>query len=216
MTPSHTPALPGDGMDRRTWLRATGAAAGAGALATAVPFVASLAPSERAKALGAPVEVDIADLPPGGMKTVEWRGKPVWIVRRSAEMVAALQAPHAELADPDSQKAQQPDYARNPTRSARPDLFVAVGICTHLGCSPSAVPAGSANPSLPADWAGGFFCPCHGSTFDAAGRVFRNKPAPLNLEIPPHRFEGEHRIVIGEDPAGTVAASAPQAPPAQA
>lgn len=192
-----------DVTDRRTWLMAAGVAGGAAALATAVPFVSTLAPSERAKALGAAVEVDIADLPPGGMKTVEWRGKPVWIVRRTPEMLAALKGQEALLADPASAADQQPDYARNAGRALREDVFIAVGICTHLGCSPTAVPAGSANPSVGADWQGGFFCPCHGSTFDGAGRVFKNKPAPTNLEIPPHRYVSETRLLIGEDNTNT-------------
>jgi ubiquinol-cytochrome c reductase iron-sulfur subunit len=184
---------------RRTWLLATTAAGGVAAVATAVPFVSSFAPSERARALGAAVEVDLGDIPAGGMKTVEWRGKPVWIVRRTPEMLAALRGLEPELADPNSQRDQQPAYARNATRSLRPELFVAVGICTHLGCSPSSALAGSGNPSLPTDWPGGFFCPCHGSTFDGAGRVFKNKPAPTNLEIPPHQFVGDTRLLIGED-----------------
>jgi ubiquinol-cytochrome c reductase iron-sulfur subunit len=197
---THTlPPPPSPDADRRIWLVATSAAGGVAAMATAVPFVASFAPSERARAMGAAVEVDIGDIPPGGMKTVEWRGKPVWVVRRTPEMVTALQTPSPELADPNSRRDQQPAYAANATRSIRPEVFVAVGICTHLGCSPTAVPAGSGNPSLPADWAGGFFCPCHGSTFDGAGRVFRNKPAPSNLEIPPHQFLSESRLLIGED-----------------
>ena len=185
--------------ERRTWLIATSAVGGAAAVATAVPFVASFAPSERARAMGAAVEVEIGDIPPGGTKTVEWRGKPVWVVRRSPEMLAALETPSPELVDPNSQRDQQPDYARNATRSLLPELFVAVGICTHLGCSPSTVSAGSGNPSVPADWQGGYFCPCHGSTFDGAGRVFKNKPAPTNLEVPPHRFLSESRLLIGED-----------------
>jgi ubiquinol-cytochrome c reductase iron-sulfur subunit len=191
--PSHPDA------ERRTWLLATGVAGGAAAVATAVPFVSSFAPSERARAMGAAVEVDIGDIPSGGMKTVEWRGKPVWIVRRTPEMLATLAGHDTELADPDSRRDQQPPYARNATRSIKPEVFVAVGICTHLGCSPTRVPAGSANPSLPADWPGGFFCPCHGSTFDGAGRVYRNKPAPSNLEIPPHRYVSGTRVLIGED-----------------
>ena len=197
------PLVEAAGIDtqRRTWLIATGTAGGAAAIATAVPFVASFAPSERAKALGAAVEVDISDLAPGAMKTVEWRGKPVWVVRRTAEMLAALQGQEARLADPQSAKDQQPEYARNDWRSMRPGLFIAVGICTHLGCSPSSVPAGTANPSVGADWQGGFFCPCHGSTFDGAGRVFKNKPAPTNLEVPPHRYLSDTRIVIGEEGA---------------
>ena len=189
--------LPND-PERRTWLIATSAAGGVAAVATAAPFVASLEPSERARAAGAAVEVDIGDIPLGGMKTVEWRGKPVWIVRRTPQMLAALQRPNPDLADPDSRRDQQPEYARNLTRSINAEVFVAVGICTHLGCSPTAVAAGTGNPSLPADWPGGFFCPCHGSTFDGAGRVYKNKPAPTNLEIPPHQFIGASKLLIGE------------------
>ena len=188
--------------ERRQWLIATGVAGGVAAAATAVPFVSTLAPSERARSLGAAVEVDIAGLAPGATRIVEWRGKPVWIVRRTPEMLAALQqAPTADLVDPDSRREQQPAYAQNATRSVRPEVFVAIGICTHLGCSPTAVPAGSNNPGLPADWPGGYFCPCHGSKFDAAGRVVRNQPAPTNLEIPPHRFASDTLLVIGEDAA---------------
>jgi ubiquinol-cytochrome c reductase iron-sulfur subunit len=201
MTDSALPVPNVDDAERRTWLLATGAAGAVATVATAVPFVGSFAPSERAKALGASVEVDIGDIAPGAMKTVEWRGKPVWIVRRTPEMIAALAGHDAQLADPASAKDQQPDYAKNTVRAMRPEVFVAVGICTHLGCSPSTVPAGSANPSLPADWPGGFFCPCHGSTFDGAGRVFKNKPAPTNLEIPPHRYLSDTRLLIGEDAA---------------
>jgi ubiquinol-cytochrome c reductase iron-sulfur subunit len=202
MTPSSLPLplpLPaGNDAQRRTWLIATGAAGGVAALATAVPFVSTLAPSERAKAMGAAVEVDLGDIAPGGMKTVEWRGKPVWIQRRTPEMIAALKGQEGQLADPDSARDDLPEALRNPGRSMRPDIFVAIGICTHLGCSPSAVPAGSANPSVGSDWHGGYFCPCHGSTFDGAGRVYRNKPAPTNLEVPPHRYLSDTRLVIGE------------------
>jgi ubiquinol-cytochrome c reductase iron-sulfur subunit len=194
------PAQPGD-PERRLLLMATGAAGGVAAMATAVPFVSSFAPSERAKAAGGPVEVDISDIPPGGFKTVEWRGKPVWVVRRTPEMLAALQGHDAQLLDPLSSTDQQPAYARNAARAIQEDVFVAVGICTHLGCSPTAMPKGSANPSLPADWPGGFFCPCHGSTFDGAGRVYKNKPAPTNLEIPPHRYASATRLLIGDDSA---------------
>ena len=196
-----TPAATNDD-ERRRMLQITAAAAGAAVVATAVPFVASLAPSERAKALGASVAIDIGDLGPGEMKTVEWRGKPVWIMRRTPAMLAALPAHDAELADPASKKDQQPDYARNPQRSIRPEVFVAVGICTHLGCSPTSLPSGTANPSVGTDWPGGFFCPCHGSTFDLAGRVFKNKPAPTNLEVPPHRYLADSKLLIGEDEAG--------------
>lgn len=193
-------AQPGD-PERRFWLMTTAAAGGVSAVATAIPFVSTFAPSERAKAAGGPVEVDISDIPPGGVKTVEWRGKPVWVVRRTPEMLASLQGHDAALVDPLSAKDQQPAYAKNPARALKPEVFVAVGICTHLGCSPTRVPKGSANPSLPDDWPGGFFCPCHGSTFDGAGRVFTNKPAPSNLEIPPHRYASDTRIIVGEDPA---------------
>lgn len=195
------PATPDYDAERRILLAGTTALCGVAAVATAFPFVASFAPSERAKAAGGPVEVDLSGLLPGATQTVEWRGKPVWVVRRTPAMLAALQGHDAELADPDSSRDQQPVYAKNPTRSIKPEIFVAVGICTHLGCSPSAAPAGAANPSLPADWPGGFFCPCHGSTFDGAGRVFKNKPAPSNLEVPPYRYASGVRIVIGDDAA---------------
>ena len=192
---------PRDLDSRRGWLKLTTAAGGVAAAATAIPFVSTLAPSERAKAQGAAVEVDIADLAPGAMKTVEWRGKPVWVVRRTPEMLAQLQGHDQKLADPASEQAQQPPYAQNATRSLKPEVFLAVGICTHLGCSPSTVAAGSGHPSVEADWPGGYFCPCHGSTFDGAGRVYKNKPAPTNLEIPPHRYVSATRILIGEDDA---------------
>lgn len=192
---------PSDVESRRNWLKLTTAAGGVAAVATAIPFVSTLAPSERAKAQGAAVEVDIADLAPGAMKTVEWRGKPVWVVRRTPEMLAQLQGHDQLLADPASERPQQPLYAQNATRSVKPEVFLAVGICTHLGCSPSAVPAGSGNPSVEANWPGGYFCPCHGSTFDGAGRVYKNKPAPTNLEVPPHRYVSDTRILIGEDDA---------------
>ena len=195
------PVEPADDAERRRWLMIAGTAGGVAAVGVAAPFVASFAPSERAKAAGGPVEVDISDIPPGGSKTVEWRGKPVWIVRRTPAMLAALQGHDAELIDPKSRQEQQPPYAANAARAIREDVFLAVGICTHLGCSPTEVPKGSANPSVPADWPGGFFCPCHGSTFDGAGRVYKNKPAPTNLEIPPYRFAGDARVVIGEDGA---------------
>ena len=196
------PPAPVADRERRQWLIATGVAGGVAAAATAVPFVSTLAPSERARSLGAAVEVDISGLAPGATRIVEWRGKPVWIVRRTPEMLAALQQePTADLVDPDSRREQQPAYAQNATRSVRPEVFVAIGICTHLGCSPTAVPAGSNNPGLPADWPGGYFCPCHGSKFDAAGRVFRNQPAPTNLEVPPHRYASDTLLVIGEDAA---------------
>jgi ubiquinol-cytochrome c reductase iron-sulfur subunit len=187
---------------RRTWI---GIACGAGAIgtvATAVPFISTFAPSERAKAAGAAVEVDISALKPGEMATVEWRGKPVWIVRRTPEQLATLPKIDPQLADPKSQRKPDeltPEYARNGHRSINPEFLVAVGICSHLGCSPSAKLQAGAQPSLPDDWQGGFFCPCHGSTFDLAGRVFKNKPAPDNLEVPPHMYLSDSKLLIGED-----------------
>ena len=200
MTEHALPCPTPDDPQRRTWLIASSVAGGAGALAAAVPFVASLGPSERAKAMGAAVEVDLSDLLPGGMKTVEWRGKPVWILRRTPEQLEQLKGQESRLVDPGSKvAAQQPAYAQNETRSIRPDVFVAIGICTHLGCSPTPIPAGSANPSVGDAWQGGYFCPCHGSKFDGAGRVFKDMPAPTNLEIPPHTYLSETRLLIGQD-----------------
>ncbi|OGB19489.1 MAG: ubiquinol-cytochrome c reductase iron-sulfur subunit [Burkholderiales bacterium RIFCSPLOWO2_12_67_14] len=196
--PSLAPDAAEHDAERRTWLRLATSLGGVATVGVAVPFVANFAPSERAKAQGAPVEVDISDVAPGGLKTVEWRGKPVWILRRTPDMLAALEQT-ADLADPASEREQQPPYAANNVRSVKPEVLVVVGICTHLGCSPTNQPASSDNPSLPAGWKGGFFCPCHGSTFDYAGRVFRNKPAPSNLEVPPYRFLADNRLLIGED-----------------
>jgi ubiquinol-cytochrome c reductase iron-sulfur subunit len=186
---------------KRTWLIATGGAGAVGGVATAVPFVSTFTPSERAKAAGAAVEVDIGDIKPGEKKTVEWRGKPVWIVRRTPEQVAALKDNVPQLADPDSKRTAYPtpEYAKNDHRSIKPEYFVAVGICSHLGCSPSDKFQAGPQPSLPDDWHGGFLCPCHGSTFDLAGRVFKNKPAPDNLEVPPHVYLSETKLLIGED-----------------
>ena len=187
---------------KRTWLIASGCAGVVGGVSAAVPFVASLAPSERARAAGAPVEVDVSALQPGEKMTVEWRGKPVWIVRRTKDQVDALAALDAQLADPKSErKADEltPQYARNTHRSIKPEYLIAVGICSHLGCSPSDKFQKGAQPSLPDDWGGGFLCPCHGSTFDMAGRVYKNKPAPDNLEVPPHMYMSDTRLLIGED-----------------
>ncbi|MBW7902389.1 MAG: ubiquinol-cytochrome c reductase iron-sulfur subunit [Rhodocyclaceae bacterium] len=187
-----------DSPTRRQWLIATAGTGGALAVVAAAPFVSSLMPSERALAAGAPVEADVGKLAPGDMLVVEWRGKPVWILHRTPEMLASLKKAEPMLADPASEKPQQPGYAANETRSRRPELLVAVGICTHLGCSPSPAFA-PGDPALGADWPGGFLCPCHGSTFDFAGRVFRNKPAPTNLEIPPHQYLSDTRLLIGAD-----------------
>ena len=187
---------------KRTWLIASSCAGAVGGVATAIPFVSTFQPSERAKAAGAAVEVDIAALKPGEKMTVEWRGKPVWIVRRTPEQLAALGKLAPQLADPDSKRKQDeftPVYARNEGRSIKPEFFIAVGICTHLGCSPSDKFQMGAQPSLPDDWQGGFLCPCHGSTFDMAGRVFKNKPAPDNLEVPPHMYLSDTKLLIGED-----------------
>ena len=187
---------------KRTWLIASGCAGVAGGAFTAVPFVSSFQPSERAKAAGAPVEVDISALKPGEKLTVEWRGKPVWIVRRSPQEVALLPKLDPELADPKSERKPDeltPSSARNEARSIKPEVLVVVGICTHLGCSPTDKFQPGPQPSLPDDWQGGFLCPCHGSTFDMAGRVFKNKPAPDNLEVPPHMYLSDSRLLIGED-----------------
>jgi ubiquinol-cytochrome c reductase iron-sulfur subunit len=187
---------------KRTWLIASSCVGAVGGIAVAVPFVSSFAPSERAKAAGAPVEADISALKPGEKMTVEWRGKPVWILRRTPEQLAALASLDDQLADPNSTRKpaeQAPVYARNATRSIKPEYLVTVGICTHLGCSPSDRFTTGAQPSLPDDWKGGFFCPCHGSTFDMAGRVYKNKPAPDNLEVPPHMYLTDSRLVIGDD-----------------
>ena len=187
---------------KRTWLIASGCAGVVGGVAAAVPFVASFEPSERARAAGAPVEVDIGALKPGEKLTIEWRGKPVWIIRRTPEQLAELPKLDPLLADPKSQRKPDeltPEYARNENRSRKPEFFVAVGICSHLGCSPSDKFQPGAQPSLPDDWAGGFLCPCHGSTFDMAGRVYKNKPAPDNLEVPPHMYLSDTRLLIGED-----------------
>jgi len=186
---------------KRTWLIASSCAGAVGAGFVAVPFVSSFQPSERAKAAGAPVEVDITALRPGEKLTVEWRGKPVWIMRRTPEQLAGLDKIKPQLADPTSERTAYPtpDYAKNQYRSIKPEVFVAVGICSHLGCSPSDKLQPGAQPSLPDDWQGGFLCPCHGSTFDVAGRVFSNKPAPDNLEVPPHMYLSDSRLLIGED-----------------
>ena len=187
---------------KRTWLIASSCAGAVGVGAAAVPFVSTFQPSERAKAAGAAVEVDIAGLKPGEKMTVEWRGKPVWIVRRTPEQLASLSKVTGQLADPTSKRKQDeltPAYARNEGRSIKPEFFIGVGICTHLGCSPSDKFQPGPQASLPDDWQGGFLCPCHGSTFDFAGRVFKNKPAPDNLEVPPHMYLSDSKLLIGED-----------------
>jgi ubiquinol-cytochrome c reductase iron-sulfur subunit len=187
---------------KRTWIIASGCAGVVGAGFAAVPFVSSFQPSERARAAGAAVEVDVSEMKPGERKTVEWRGKPVWVIRRTPEQLAELPKVDKELADPKSLRKPDeltPEYARNEYRSRKPELLVVVGICSHLGCSPSDKFVPGPQPSLPDDWPGGFLCPCHGSTFDMAGRVFRGKPAPDNLEVPPYMYLSDTRLIIGED-----------------
>jgi len=177
---------------------ATSVAGGVATVATAAPFVASMWPSERAKAAGAPVEADIATLQPGELRVYEWRGKPVWVFRRSKEMLESLKAVEPYLTDPQSKYSEQPKYAKNENRSEKPEVMVLIGVCTHLGCSPQMRPA-EAKAEMGADWVGGFYCPCHGSKFDLAGRVFRGSPAPKNLEVPPYEFSSDVALVIGED-----------------
>lgn len=187
---------------KRTWIITSACAGAVGGVATAVPFVSSFQPSEKAKAAGAAVEVDISGLKEGEKLTVEWRGKPVWIIKRTPTQLSDLPGLDAELADPKSLRHPEeftPEYARNEARSIKPELLVVVGICTHLGCSPTDRFQAGAQPSLPADWKGGFLCPCHGSTFDMAGRVFKNKPAPDNLQVPPHMYLSDTKLLIGED-----------------
>ncbi|MDD3483950.1 ubiquinol-cytochrome c reductase iron-sulfur subunit [Azovibrio restrictus] len=187
---------------RRRLIVATAAVGGAGALAVLVPFVSTMLPSERAKAAGAPVEVDISKLEPGQMVTVEWRGKPVWIINRTQAMLDTLPQLDGEVADPQSDRKQQPEYCKNEHRSIKPEILITVGICTHLGCSPTSKFKPGVDEGMTPDWKGGFLCPCHGSTFDLAGRVFKAKPAPTNLEIPPHMYLSDTRIIIGEDKKG--------------
>ncbi len=180
--------------ERRRFLTGVTTGVGvAGAAVAVVPFVSSMSPSARAKAAGAPVQIDISNLEAGKLLKVEWRGKPVWIVKRTPEMLETLKEV-AQLADPESRDEQQPQYAQNSYRSINPEVLVLVGLCTHLGCSPldQFEPGG-----LDADWPGGFFCPCHGSKFDLAGRVYKGVPAPTNLEVPPHRFLTDSQIEIG-------------------
>ena len=185
---------------RRFLIGATGVVGGVGAVAAAVPFVMSFFPSERAKAAGAPVEVDISKLEPGQKIDVEWRGKVCWIVQRTPEMLASLPKLTERLADPASRQEQQPAYARNEHRSIKPQVWIAVGICTHLGCSPT-FRKDVAPADLGPDWLGGFFCPCHQSKFDLAGRVYRSMPAPTNLVVPPHKYLSDSKVLIGDDRA---------------
>ncbi|MBI1732226.1 MAG: ubiquinol-cytochrome c reductase iron-sulfur subunit [Gammaproteobacteria bacterium] len=175
---------------------------GAGAVATAVPFVSTLTPSARARAIGAPVEIDIGAIQPGELQRFKWQGKPVWILRRNEEQLGTLPELDAEVRDPGSNEAQQPEYARNEHRSIRPEYLILVGLCTHLGCSPTYVPRDEAGPYGLTEWKGGFFCPCHGSRFDLAGRVYKDVPAPRNLLVPPHQYLSEDRVLVGIDDTG--------------
>ena len=205
--PGHARAESGTGAvdksRRRTLIAWTGVAGAVAGIGVATPFVMSMFPSARARAAGAPVEVDISKLEPGMMITEEWRGKPVWILHRTEAMIERVPATDNFVADPNSRQPMQPDYARNELRSIKPDYLVLVGICTHLGCSPSQkLEVGEAS-GLGADWKGGFFCPCHGSKFDLAGRVYKGVPAPTNLEVPPHTYLSDARLLIGEDSKGS-------------
>lgn len=191
---------------KRTWIIASSCAGGVAAVAGALTLGDSLRPSERAKAAGAPVEVDISALMPGEKITVAWRGKPVWVFNRTPAELATLEKVRNELADPDSERKPDeftPVYARNVYRARleRKNILVVVGICTHLGCSPTDRFTPGPQPSLPDDWQGGFLCPCHGSTFDLSGRVFKNKPAPDNLEVPPYMYLSENKLLVGQDTA---------------
>ncbi|MFE8072787.1 ubiquinol-cytochrome c reductase iron-sulfur subunit [Marinobacteraceae bacterium S3BR75-40.1] len=186
---------------RRFLIGATSVVGGVGVVGAAVPFVSSWNPSAKAEAAGAPVKVDISKVEPGQQITVSWRGKPVWIVRRTDRMLEDIKKMNDRVADPESKEPQQPPYIDGIYRAVKPEYAVLVGICTHLGCVPSYRPE-VAPEDLGEDWLGGFFCPCHGSKYDLAGRVFKNQPAPLNLEVPPQRYEGESTLVVGLDPEG--------------
>ena len=187
--------------ERRRFLTTTASVVGgAGALATSVPFVSTLTPSARAKAIGAPVEVDIGDLEVGERKIVKWRGKPVWILRRDDAAIDGLSELDEDVKDPMSEAQQQPFYARNEYRSQRPEYLIVLGLCTHLGCSPNYIRKTETHPIFD-DWRGGFFCPCHFSSFDLAGRVFKGVPAPTNLVVPPHQYLSDTRVLIGDDSA---------------
>jgi ubiquinol-cytochrome c reductase iron-sulfur subunit len=190
-----------DQSKRKFLIAATSVAGGVAVAAVAVPFVTSMLPSERAKAAGAPVEADISKIEPGSMITVEWRGKPVWIVNRNQDMLDNLSKHNEGLSDPNLEVlTQQPEYCKNESRAIKSNIVVLVGICTHLGCSPS--PKLQTGGDMGADWPGGFFCPCHGSKFDLAGRVFKGSPAPTNLVVPPHKYLSDSVLLIGEDGKG--------------
>jgi ubiquinol-cytochrome c reductase iron-sulfur subunit len=186
---------------RRNLVIATSVAGGAASVGAAIPFVASMLPSERTKAAGAPIEVDISTIAPGELRVFEWRGKPVWVIRRTKEMVDSLKLAASRLTDPSSSSSRQPEYAKNEYRSRKPEVMVMEGVCTHLGCSPQMKPADD-KAEMGAEWTGGFYCACHGSKFDLAGRVFRGAPAPTNLVVPPYTFLSDSTLLIGEDKKG--------------
>jgi ubiquinol-cytochrome c reductase iron-sulfur subunit len=186
---------------KRIFLTVTTAVGGVAAVGAAVPFAASMLPSERAKAIGAPVEVDVSKLGPGEMVRVEWRGKPVWVLRRTPEMLQSIEAADNLVQDPSLKVDQQPEYAKNEARAIKPEYLVLVGVCTHLGCSPQYKPK-DMSPDMGQDWVGGFYCPCHGSKFDYAGRVFKGAPAPTNLVVPPHMYVSDTNILVGDDKKG--------------
>lgn len=172
---------------------------GAGAVATTIPFISTLSPSAKTKAIGAPIEVDISELQPGELKIVQWQGKPVWILRRDESSLSGIRALDGEVRDPASNEEQQPEYAKNEYRSVKPEYLIVLGLCTHLGCSPTFVDAEGGSSHNLSNWKGGFFCPCHGSRFDLAGRVFKGVPAPTNLVVPPHMYLSETKVLIGDD-----------------
>ncbi|CAJ50939.1 ubiquinol-cytochrome c reductase iron-sulfur subunit [Bordetella avium] len=194
--PAELPADP----SRRFWVGAACAVGGVAGVTATIPLFGTVAPSARAESAGAPVEVDISDLAPGKMRVVVWRGKPVWVVRRDEAQLQGIKTQDKQVADPDSDRpGYTPAFAKNEYRSRKPDLFVCIGLCTHLGCSPTPHFETGPGAGLPPSWAGGFICPCHGSTFDMAGRVYKDKPAPDNLEVPPYRYLSDTRILVGAD-----------------
>lgn len=190
-----------DNGKRRFLIAATTAVGGVAGVAVLAPFVMSMMPSQRAKAAGAPVEVDISKIEPGMLLAVAWQGKPVWVVNRTKAMLASLPGNDSRLVDPKSLEDQQPPYAKNETRSVKPEYLVVVGICTHLGCSPTYRPE-LAPADLGPKWDGGWFCPCHGSKYDLSARVYKDVPAPLNMVVPPHHYMSDTRILVGEGPKG--------------
>ena len=191
-----------DEKKRRLLIVATSAAGAVASAGVAAPFLASWFPSAKALAAGAPVEINFSKMESGQQITVEWRGKPVWILRRNAEMIAKLTGHDDVLVDPESKASKQPPYVKGPGRSIKPDVFVAEGVCTHLGCSPTLKKEIGAASDMGPDWPGGYYCPCHNSRFDLAARVFKGSPAPTNLTIPPHRYASDAVLVIGEDTKG--------------